>query len=111
MDARIGAWNAGILGYFSDLTIVNLDGLANDREFLRRLQSDAPIQEYLRKEQISYLIDVDYTDLTMPYRAAWDSSLFRNSIPWADLDTLYIEDSGDPPIFVLRLRDDELDRH
>ncbi|MCP4609843.1 MAG: hypothetical protein GY845_14135 [Planctomycetes bacterium] len=108
MDVQIGAWNAGVLGYFCDRTVVNLDGLVNDREFLRHLESNVSIREYLRQEKITYLVDKDAPDLTMPYRAAWDNSLlFRNSLPWTNLEKLYVETSGDPHVFVLRLRDDE----
>ncbi len=32
----IGAWDAGEIGYFSDFPVVNLDGLANDYDFLRQ---------------------------------------------------------------------------
>jgi len=112
VNARIGAWNAGVLGYFSDRTVVNLDGLANDKELLQHLHSDASIQKYLRKEQIKYVVDVNFHDLTMPYRAAWDTSrLFRNSISWTDLEKLYVETSQSPPIFVLRIRDNILDQN
>jgi hypothetical protein len=104
-NARIGAWNAGLLGYFSDRTVVNLDGLANDRDYLSYLESGTPIEGYLRKEGISYIVDVDAPDLTMPYNSSWDhSKLFRNSISWQDLDILH-SDKSVPPLLVLRIRD------
>ncbi len=34
-DSIVGVWDAGIAGYFSDFPVVNLDGLANDYDFLR----------------------------------------------------------------------------
>jgi hypothetical protein len=107
--ARIGAWNAGQLGYFSDRTVVNLDGLANDRAFLSHLKSGAPILDYLEKEGITYLVDVDTPDLTMPYRASWDHRLwFRDSLPWSALDILYVEENHTEPVVVVRLRDNPI---
>lgn len=35
-DAIIGSWDAGEVGYFTDLPVVNLDGLANSYGYLRR---------------------------------------------------------------------------
>lgn len=105
-DARIGAWNAGQLGYFSDRTIVNLDGLVNDEAYLRRLVNRAPVRDYLEAEGIQYLIDVNEPDLTMPYRVSWDRSLsFRRVLPWSALEVLYAEVGNESPIVVLRVRD------
>jgi hypothetical protein len=104
-DARVGAWNAGQLGYFSDRTIVNLDGLANDRNYLRYLVGGKPIREYLTAEHIDYLVGVNQPDLTMPFRASWDHArLFRNVLLWSELEPLYVEKGQDEPIVVLRLR-------
>lgn len=105
-DARIGAWNAGMLGYFVTPTVVNLDGLVNDKAFLEQLRSGASTLEYLRREGITYLIDVNSPDLSMPYRASWDRSLwFRNSIQWTHLHTVYVEPGQEDPIFIVQLRD------
>jgi hypothetical protein len=73
-DARIGAWNAGQIGYFSQRTVVNLDGLANDGEYLEVLEHGS-LADYLRRERITYLVDNNALDLTMPYRAAWDHTV------------------------------------
>ncbi len=52
---RVGAFNAGILGYFSGRRIVNLDGLVNHdiQPYLRH----GGIAEYLRVTNISYIAD------------------------------------------------------
>lgn len=55
-DAIIGSWNAGVLGYFSDRTVVNLDGVVNDGAV--RAMQDRRLAEYLRNRRISYLVDV-----------------------------------------------------
>jgi len=54
-DQVIGCFNAGIPGYFSKHTIVNLDGLVNNTiyEYYRARRVDA----YLRDAHVSYLAD------------------------------------------------------
>src|SRR5205823_1185697 len=101
--SRIGAWNAGVLGYFTDRTIVNLDGLTNDRNYLLFLKSKRPVELYLRKEGIEYVCDVDVNDLTTPYGQHWGhSELFRNNIPWKDAEIVY-QDKAQQPVAILRL--------
>ncbi|HEX7479961.1 MAG TPA: hypothetical protein VF331_19315 [Polyangiales bacterium] len=104
IDARIGAWNAGQLGYFTGHPVVNLDGLANDRSYLGQLRARTPVMDYLRAEHIDYLIDVDAPDLTFPYKAQWDGArIFRNAIPWEQLERLYVEPANEHPIVVARV--------
>lgn len=54
-DARIGAWNAGTLGYLSGRTVVNLDGLVNSWTFLESEQYD--LCAYWERNRITHLID------------------------------------------------------
>ncbi|HKQ98140.1 MAG TPA: hypothetical protein VJV75_09720 [Candidatus Polarisedimenticolia bacterium] len=56
-DARIGSWNAGLLGYFSHRAVVNLDGLVNDRRYLEEVIVGRNLDGYLRREGIIYLAD------------------------------------------------------
>lgn len=103
----IGAWNAGQLGYFLDRPVVNLDGLVNDRDFLEVVRRGEPIVAYLEREGIEYVVDYNDIDLTMPYRASWDRGLlFRNEIPWGDVDRLLERHAEGRTIHVLRLRND-----
>jgi hypothetical protein len=105
LDARIGAWNAGALGYFADRQVFNLDGLVNDRGFLQDLREGRPIQEYLKQNHIEYLADVDVADLSFPYRATWDHSrFFRGVFAWETLDQVHVQPDGYAPILLLRLR-------
>ena len=50
-----GSWNAGILGYFSDNRVVNIDGLANDKifEYVKKKN----LFEYFSHRKITHLID------------------------------------------------------
>jgi hypothetical protein len=102
--ARIGAWNAGQIGYFSKRTVVNLDGLANDGEYLKVIEHGS-LADYLKRERITYLVDNDALDLTMPYRAEWDHTrFFHRTVPWAGLEKVYVEAGQSDPIMVLRIR-------
>ncbi len=56
-DGNIGAWDAGIVGYYQGGDIINLDGLVNDQVQEYIFNNDLP--DYLRKENIRYLIDFD----------------------------------------------------
>lgn len=61
-EARIGSFNAGIIGYFSDRTVVNLDGVVNEDAYHAR--RDGKMVEYVCGKQIDYVVDlnVDYWD-------------------------------------------------
>ncbi len=105
-EARIGAWNAGQLGYFCGRTVVNLDGLANDRAYLDLLRSGRPVMEYLQSERIEYLVDTDALDLTMPYGTTLeDPALFRGVLPLAAVEVVHRESDHRRAIVVLRVKD------
>jgi hypothetical protein len=55
-DARVGTWNAGIIGYLSQRQVVNLDGLVNTRAYFEREQYDQCA--YWERTGIGYLVDV-----------------------------------------------------
>jgi hypothetical protein len=56
--ARVGSWNAGVLGYFATQAVVNLDGLINSFEFLPFLRSRT-LHDYIVRERIEYLSDME----------------------------------------------------
>ncbi|MEM7583770.1 MAG: hypothetical protein AAF560_10355 [Acidobacteriota bacterium] len=62
-DARVGAWNAGILAFFSDRQVVNLDGLVNSWEYF--LVESHDLCAYLEREGIDTLVDV--FDASQPF--------------------------------------------
>lgn len=52
------AWNAGQLGYFSNRTFINLDGLINSIDYYERVLSGSlPLTEYLSENKVSYIVD------------------------------------------------------
>lgn len=65
-DARVGAFNSGILAYFSGRTVVNLDGLVSNAA--AAALRDRQLWEYVRQQQLGYLLD---TDINFTYRQAW----------------------------------------
>ncbi len=59
-DTKIGSWNAGILAFFSDRQVVNLDGLVNSWSFF--LDDRHDLCTYLDRERIDYVVDVFNAD-------------------------------------------------
>jgi hypothetical protein len=55
-EARIGSFNAGIIGYFSDRTVINLDGVVNEEAYEAR--RDGRLMEYVQAKDIQYLVDL-----------------------------------------------------
>ena len=56
-NAIIGSWNAGILSYYSQRTVINLDGVMNDAviEVLKQKK----LSSYIEHRHISFLIDLE----------------------------------------------------
>lgn len=57
-DARIGAWNAGIYGYFSGRQVINLDGLINN-EIHKAVEEGSLNWPYWEKRNITHLLDYE----------------------------------------------------
>jgi hypothetical protein len=57
-DSIVGSWNAGVLGYYADQRVVNLDGLINDFDLVPYLENER-IDEYIVNERIAYLSDME----------------------------------------------------
>lgn len=64
-DTVFAAWNAGQLGYFSDRTFINLDGLINSVDYYERvLSGSVPLTEYLSENKVEYIVDYNtYSNL------------------------------------------------
>lgn len=54
---RVGSWNAGMLGYFSERPVVNLDGLVNDAAYFRNVVRGHRLKEYLDSQNIGLIAD------------------------------------------------------
>lgn len=62
-DDVIAAWNAGVLGFFSERHVINLDGLVNNDELLDALKRQR-LGDYLRAKRIDYIVDYFVRDHT-----------------------------------------------
>jgi hypothetical protein len=74
VDGRIGAWNAGIIGYFQGGQVVNLDGLVNNEIYDYAVSNRVP--DYLDEQQICYVVDFEnmLTEESFRRRGGYDQS-------------------------------------
>jgi len=54
-DARVGSANAGIVGYYAETAVINLDGVVNENAFRARMKNQ--IHRYVDETGIDYLVD------------------------------------------------------
>jgi len=77
-DAVVGCWNAGVIGFYSDRHVVNLDGLINSWDFIPYL-AEQRMADYLLDEEIGYLTDTDF-ELNYRYGKGLKRALFLKPI-------------------------------
>ena len=66
-DAVFASWNAGLLGYFADRTLINLDGLVNTPSYARDLRSENfRFLDYLARSDVEYVVDWSIPDEVQP---------------------------------------------
>lgn len=59
-DVILASWNAGQFGYFSNRSVVNLDGLMNDAGYYDQvLLGEKPLAVYLEESGVDYVIDYE----------------------------------------------------
>ena len=57
-DVVLGSYNAGTIGYYSNNSVINLDGLINGKEFYNILIDNGKnIITYLKKYNCRYIVD------------------------------------------------------
>ena len=57
-DTVFASWNAGQLGFFSNRTFINLDGLINNIDYYERvLHGSVPLADYLVENKVEYIVD------------------------------------------------------
>lgn len=57
-DTLVGSWNAGVLGYYAERPVVNLDGLINNFDLVPYLRK-RNVAAYIRDREIEYLSDLE----------------------------------------------------
>jgi hypothetical protein len=93
----VGSWNAGILGYYSERPVVNLDGLINSFDLLPFLR-ERRIAEYIRREGIQYLSDLEGKLQQVGIAADLPlTEVYRRYTSWGESYRIYqIEQSSTP---------------
>jgi hypothetical protein len=57
-DTVFASWNAGQLGFFSNRTFINLDGVINNVDYYERiLRGSVPLADYLIENKVDYIVD------------------------------------------------------
>lgn len=57
-DTVFASWNAGQLGFFSNRTFINLDGLINNIDYYQRvLNGPTPLTDYLNENNVDFIVD------------------------------------------------------
>src|SRR4029077_6203258 len=52
------SWNSGQLGFFSNRSVINLDGVINNVDYYQRvLHGSLPLANYLFENNVAYLVD------------------------------------------------------
>ncbi len=76
-DTRIGVFNAGVQGYFTEATVINLDGLVNNEAY--RAMKEKKLFSYMKRAGITYVSDFDiYLDYR--YKSFFDVSSIRDHL-------------------------------
>jgi len=57
-DTIFASWNAGQLGFFSNRTFINLDGVINNVDYYERvLLGSVPLADYLIENNVDFIVD------------------------------------------------------
>jgi hypothetical protein len=77
-SATIGSFQSGIIGFFSGRDVVNLDGKVNPEayEAIRRRR----LHEYIRKQNIAYIVDWDWITSLLCLRYAPPGALLLQKV-------------------------------
>jgi len=81
-DSVVGSWNSGLVGYFSESTVINLDGLMNNQDIITILEGQDTYWDYAQRHSIDYVMDYISPQWSM------GESDFRG-IPTQNLTVLY----------------------
>ena len=83
LDGKVGAWNAGIIGFYQGGRVVNIDGLVND-EIYPYIKSNS-LHRYLVKKRIKYIVDFEpmFTSQKLKIRGGYNNKNIENAIAGA----------------------------
>jgi hypothetical protein len=78
-EAVIGSFQSGILGYYSNRKVVNLDGVVNQEALIAMKENR--LGEYLAREEITYIMDWPYLLNTLFFRHIGDCKSIKEITP------------------------------
>ncbi len=100
-DARVGSWNAGLVGYLAQRPVIHLEGLVNNYEYLEQFLRPKALSAYLQRENITYLAD---------YEGGPDDILTSfYGVPIDALEQVYRSEGGTTSFYIFRIRHDITD--
>ncbi len=68
-DTIFAAWNTGQLGYFSNRTFINLDGVINNVDYYERvLRGPVSLTDYLSENKVDFIVDYAIYDSIPDFR-------------------------------------------
>lgn len=97
-DSAVGAWNAGIIGYYQGGRVINLDGLVNQDIYPYAVNNNLPA--YLAQQNITHILDFErmITDPLYRLRGGYDTPTFT-----ARFTPEKLFDEGDYRLILYRL--------
>ena len=81
-DARVASWDAGVIGYFAQRRVVNLDGVVNSIEYYRATQ-DGTVARFLADRDVRWVANHG-GDVTAPTRGSTGRSATTSEGPGRD---------------------------
>jgi hypothetical protein len=91
LPARVAGWNVGIVGYYADRPVINLDGVVNNDVYRYAVSNRLPL--YMRERSIGYLVDFhEMFEGSAPRRGGYDDPGFLSR-----LRSLAVFDEGQYP--------------
>ena len=93
-DAFVGSWNAGILGFYSERVVTNLDGVVNN-EILSYVRNNQ-VCEYLNDAKVEFVAEFD-SGIN-----AWAPFWVENGEPRVSLEPIWLASGDGNPFSVYR---------
>jgi hypothetical protein len=84
--AVVGSPDSGVLGYFSDRRVVNLDGLVNTKDFFAAIKTQS-VESWMRREGVTHLANAVRTDVADG--CAWIAAGSLQTRPYSACRPLY----------------------
>ena len=103
---RYASWNAGIISYFSQKPVINIDGLTND-EVLPYIKSNR-LFEYFKEKKIGYVVDFKamVEEVALRIRGGYNCEKIDKILTPLNQVDGDLEKWGDSHIFIFKVNQD-----